>query len=163
MRSENIKLLIRGMLMACAMYIAFTYVGPKIFSIYQTFKEERVVEKKSLLTAEKTIIILQSAAKKYYAANNTWPTDIATLQTAGYLPASFLKTTPWGGDYIIKANSADPKKVDITLILPSRSGKKLTRLLAEESKSGKSKSIKLRIALILFLVTAGLYLFLYGI
>ena len=81
-------------------------------------------EKKPLAVAE-AIETLRSAANKYYVANNVWPADMATLQTAGYLPANFLKTTPWGGVYSIGVNSTDPQKFDIRLSLPSSAAAKL--------------------------------------
>lgn len=45
-----------------------------------------------------------NAGLSFYIANGTWPPDIGTLQTQGYLPISPIKNG-WGEDYVIGQGS----------------------------------------------------------
>ena len=77
-----------------------------------------VKENARVHAAAESIKSLRTAAESYIAAGNMTYSGItmATLQTAGYLPAGFNATgsNPWGGDYSIVADS-DLNKVNISL------------------------------------------------
>ena len=48
---------------------------------------------------------IQDAAKWHYIANSTWPADIAALQTAGYLDASWTPNNPFGNAYSVSSTA----------------------------------------------------------
>ena len=47
------------------------------------------------------MLAIADAAKSYYVANSAWPPGIATLQSTGYLPASWPAQNPFGNAYTI--------------------------------------------------------------
>lgn len=77
-----------------------------------------VRENGKVQSAAESVRTLRIAAESYIAAGNMTYAGISIdgLKTAGYLPASFsaIGSNPWGGNYVVVANS-DPNKVDISL------------------------------------------------
>ena len=48
---------------------------------------------------------IQDAAKWHYVANSAWSADIAVLQTAGYLDASWTPNNPFGNAYNVSSTA----------------------------------------------------------
>lgn len=74
----------------------------------------RYVEQQAFNTrVERTIMQMQqilNASLSYYVANGSWPPDIATLQSGGYLPAS-LVNSPFGSAYVLTNNAASSTSI----------------------------------------------------
>lgn len=90
-------------------------------------------------SAAQSVRTLRVAAENYIAAGNMTYTGItiAGLQTSGYLPANFSATgsNPWGGNYVIAANS-DSSKVDISLTsVGSAQAARLSALFANSASA----------------------------
>ena len=96
-----------------------------------------VKENARVHAAAESVKTLRTAAESYIASGNMTYTGISVsgLQTAGYLPASFVAagSNPWGGDYSIAANS-DPNMVDISLTgVSSTGGSRLSALFTNSA------------------------------
>jgi len=96
-----------------------------------------VRENAKVHSAAESVKSLRTAAESYIAAGNMTYTGItiASLQTSGYLPASFSATgsNPWGGNYVIAPNT-DANKVDISLTgVSSSAAARLSSLFANSA------------------------------
>jgi len=65
-----------------------------------TFLNTRVAQKTAVEMKQ-----IQDAAKWYYVANSTWPVDITTLQTDGYLDPSWPTNNLFGNAYTISSTA----------------------------------------------------------
>lgn len=89
-----------------------------------------------LKAAEKTVVeigIVQKAAQKYYAENHVWPSDLATLQTLGYLSPLWSLNNPWKNPYLANFNS---KTMTVLTQVPDNLSDMLTLRLPQSSKEG---------------------------
>lgn len=79
-----------------------------------------------------------NAGLSYYVSAGTWPADIATLQTAGYLPSTGV-ISPWGTNYTVAASS-DSAVLTVTISLPAgyASGNTIAKVLAGKLPFGVS-------------------------
>jgi len=98
-----------------------------------------VRENAKVHSAAESVKTLRAAAESYIASGNMTYAGIGIdgLKTAGYLSGSFSATgsNPWGGDFVVTANS-DPSKVDISLTAVSTVASTRLSTLFANSASG---------------------------
>lgn len=57
-----------------------------------------------------------NAGLSFYVNTGAWPTNIAALQTGGYLPATVV--SPWGTNYVV-TTTINPSLMNVTTTLPA--------------------------------------------
>ncbi len=98
-----------------------------------------VRENAKVHSAAESVKTLRTAAESYIASGNMTYAGIGIdgLKTAGYLSGSFSAagSNPWGGDFVVAANS-DSSKVDISLTAVNTAASARLSTLFANSASG---------------------------
>jgi len=64
------------------------------------------IKQAQIRAGEKTaleVAVIQEAARAYYIDNDSWPTDINTLKSGGYLNNTWVTNNPWNNSYLISS------------------------------------------------------------
>jgi len=85
-----------------------------------------VINQVQIKAGEKTALemsIIEEASRSYYVNNGSWPSDIPTLQSQGYLNSGWVTNNSWGNPYSLASTA-------LTLTVSTQVPQKWTRLVA---------------------------------